>query len=198
MFDHIFPTTIYHDILEEEKENKQKYLDEIYKIKEEIISEGIKNKIESTTFTSFRNKRIDRNEIFFPLFSKCILHVGKFAEHFSANFSDIMMTDAWFNIAGYKDSQEYHIHPNNHFSMTYYVNAPKDSGRITFKNPEALTDMFYFSIEYWDEVNYKTYSYEPSDSAFLIYKSNLQHMVEPHMLEEERVSISMNFMLVSD
>jgi hypothetical protein len=42
----------------------------------------------------------------------------------------------------------------------------------------------------------KSCNYEPAPTKLLVFKSNLQHMVEKNLSNKDRISIAMNFELV--
>lgn len=113
------------------------------------------------------------------------------------NAYDLKCTDFWFNISSHGNYQEYHQHPNSHFSVVYYVNSPENCGNIVFKSAESLTDMVCLPVnESCINLNSaKTHSIVPKESNLLIFKSNLIHMVEKNYSNEDRISISMNFVL---
>lgn len=102
-------------------------------------------------------------------------------------------TDFWFNIAGPGAYQEFHQHANNHFSLVYYVKTPQRCGNIIFQNPSAVTDMFSLPISEITANSRMSCSYQPHEGSMLLFRSNLLHMVEKNLSDEDRISISMNF-----
>lgn len=123
--------------------------------------------------------------------------VYEFAECFGVNNKkyQLVCKDFWFNIASPGDYQEFHQHPNNHFSAVYYVQSEPNCGNIVFKNPESIGDMFQIPNEVDTRLSYKTVKYEPNNSRLLIFKSNLMHMVEKNKSNSDRISIALNFYL---
>lgn len=135
------------------------------------------------------------NYEFFPknLIDEIFVHLKNFAEHYSVMNKTFTCVGSWINLAKKGDYQEYHIHPNSHFSAVYYVKVPKNSGRIIFKKSSADGDMFPIMYKNCNQVNSSTYTIIPNECDLLIFRSNLQHMVEKNRSDEDRVSISMNF-----
>jgi uncharacterized protein (TIGR02466 family) len=126
--------------------------------------------------------------------------IKKIAVEYGVNESlyDVKCVDFWFNISSHGNYQEYHQHSNSHFSVVYYVNSSKNCGNIVFKNAEAITDMFPLPVEN-SCINLnsaKTHYIIPKESDLLIFRSNLMHMVEKNYSDDDRISISMNFVLV--
>ena len=91
--------------------------------------------------------------------------------------------------------QEFHIHPNHHFSLVYYVSVNDNSGNIIFRSPESATDMFMLPSGNETLASMKTVSIKPEVGTLLIFRSNLLHMVEKNKSNQPRVSISFNVSL---
>lgn len=120
-----------------------------------------------------------------------------FGDEFCADFDNlnINLTDIWFNISKPGNFQEFHQHPNNHFSVVYYVKTPKDSGDIIFRNINSLFDNFIFPVKENTFPNFASVRYKPIETKMLIFKSNIPHMVTKNESTEDRISIAMNFKL---
>lgn len=118
-----------------------------------------------------------------------------FADQYGVKNKTLICREFWFNVSGPGSYQEFHQHSSHHFSLCYYLQTPKNSGNIVFRSLESYTDMFPLPIEEKDyNLNsFKTYSYEPQESKLLIFRSNLSHMVEKNMSNDNRISIAMNF-----
>lgn len=122
-------------------------------------------------------------------------HVLHFAEQYGVKNKTLVCREFWFNVSSPGSYQEFHQHSGHHFSLSYYLQAPKNSGNILFRSMESYTDMFPLPIENnnYNMNSFKTYGYEPKESKFLIFRSNLPHMVEKNMSNENRISVAMNF-----
>ena len=108
----------------------------------------------------------------------------------------------WANINKRWSHNRNHVHPGCLWSGVYYVQAPKNSGRIWFTDPRGeahmLTPVFdnARSPNTWREVYY-----EPLPGRLIIFPSWLLHEVEPNLNKEFeendsrgwRYSISFNF-----
>jgi uncharacterized protein (TIGR02466 family) len=85
------------------------------------------------------------------------------------------------------------MHSNNHFSAVYYIKTPENCGNIVFKK-DSLDEMFPLPIDEYNEVaSYSTRFITPKSGVLIIFKSNIQHMVEKNKSNNDRVSIAMNF-----
>ena len=121
--------------------------------------------------------------------------VGEFSQSYGMGNCDVHVTDSWINVAEHGAYQEYHIHTDNHFSAVYYVAAPEDCGNICFRSHEANFDMFPLKPKEHNNNTFKTTSYKAVESNLIIFRSNLLHMVETNNSTENRISISMNFIV---
>ena len=93
-----------------------------------------------------------------------------------------------------------HIHPGCLWSGVYYVQAPKNSGKIEFTEPRTQHMMTQAKFDpnnkrprhCWTKVRF-----EPQPGKLIIFPSWLYHSVEPNLAEEEgeasdRIIISFN------
>jgi uncharacterized protein (TIGR02466 family) len=140
------------------------------------------------------NYRIDDDLIFNETLDTFKYHVGCFAKSFLSKNKKVKFNDGWLNLSNPNSFQEYHVHPHSHFSAVYYVKVPKNSGKIVFKK-RGSTNMFDFEVTDFNELNGNTFLMEPKECDFLIFRSDLEHMVEKNKSCEHRVSLAMNFTL---
>jgi len=47
----------------------------------------------------------------------------------------LVVSDIWFNINRYKDTNLPHLHPMSHYSGVYYVKTPENCGNINLEHP---------------------------------------------------------------
>jgi uncharacterized protein (TIGR02466 family) len=110
---------------------------------------------------------------------------------YGLNNKNIICTDAWFNISEHGNYQEFHIHPMNHFSVVYYISAPENCGDIVFKKND---DMFPFPTSSLPTGSTNCY-FKPEESKILVFPSSLHHMVRENKSNQDRISMSFNFLL---
>ena len=108
----------------------------------------------------------------------------------------------WANINKRYSHNRNHVHPGCLWSGVYYIQAPKDSGRIWFTDPRGEAHILTPHYENqrlpnsWREV-----FYEPIAGRLIIFPAWLMHEVEPNLNKEYedddtrgwRYSISFNF-----
>ena len=101
----------------------------------------------------------------------------------------------WANINPPGGYNKPHIHPNSLFSGVYYVKTPLNSGRLICNDPRPGIQTCMPNRKkgqppkhLWREVNL-----QPQENRAIMFNSWLWHTVEPNKSNEDRISISFNF-----
>jgi hypothetical protein len=84
------------------------------------------------------------------------------------------------SVAGHTHRVNTHLHPNDYFSISYYVNAPDGSADLIF-----LTNHCNL-IE-------NSYAISTKTGMLVIFNSYIHHMTNRHYGEEKRIVVSANF-----
>jgi len=123
-------------------------------------------------------------------------HVSK--EYFKFN-KFLNISNIWFNINRYKDSNSKHMHPNSLLSGVFYSKVPDNSGDIRFFNSDSVL-AFFSNVEMIKRNKYNAYSHilRPETSFLHIFPSYLNHCVEPNLSNEERISFSFNAHIIKN
>jgi uncharacterized protein (TIGR02466 family) len=115
-----------------------------------------------------------------------------------------LMTDMWVNVnPRYAYNKEHHHIPGSLWSAIYYVSAPKNSGKIFFKdsaiekwnfNPvyEPFETSFIKNNNSAKEVHYEIY-----EGRMIMFPSYLVHGVEANLSNKNRISIASNFVQIN-
>ena len=188
----IFPTLI--EQYQLEFDNTQ-FVNQALQIKQLCVPN---NDWQCDTLTSINFYNLMHDPIFSDLHITSMLKVLQFAGNYGdITNKNVQCTSSWINISSPGSFQEYHVHPNNHFSAVYYAKFPKNSGNIVFRSYDHSGDMFPlpFDIKTEKEPAFRTYFLEPKESELIIFRSNLEHMVQKNASTEDRISIAMNFIL---
>jgi len=110
-----------------------------------------------------------------------------------------VIDNMWANISPRYGFNRQHNHPGSLWSGVYYVHAPKDSGRLYFRDPRREAAMIQPQYEggqrkreMWAEVYY-----EPIEGRIILFPAWLEHTVEPNLSKRqgsagERISIAFN------
>jgi len=144
--------------------------------------------------TTFHTHDIIKDESFQNLLNVITKKVSQFSKTFGAS-GNVRIVSAWINKSSNGSYQEYHIHPDSHFSVAYYLKADSNSGNIVFRSHEANSDMFTIPLTEMKPASYKTCAFIPITGKLLIFRSNLQHMVEKNYTNDDRISLSANFVV---
>ena len=129
-----------------------------------------------------------------PLIEAIEIHSSEFAETF-INEGNQVLSNMWFNINLYKDSNVFHRHGGANISGVYYVKTPNGCGNIIFEHP--ATDLFdYYFLNSKREMNAYNSStwWMPAEVNMLyLFPGWLKHSVEANKNKtEERISIGFN------
>jgi len=133
------------------------------------------------------------------------IEILKFAKDYCdlVNFKknlQILLTNGWFNINGYKDYNITHDHPGCVISGVYYLQSNKDSGGITFYNPSNIIDWSWpdHIKEKYSTINSNTYNHSSIINRLILFPSWLKHSVQPNMDKQmERISFSFNISITT-
>ena len=85
-----------------------------------------------------------------------------------------------------------HNHQNCYLSSAYYVKKPKNSGDITFFDPNEAKTYRFPKKERNTNYSTQTITIKPEEGDLLIFPSYLYHAVEINSSNEDRVVISFN------
>jgi uncharacterized protein (TIGR02466 family) len=98
--------------------------------------------------------------------------------------------DAWANIQERGGFNVSHIHANTLLSGCFYLKVPEGSGEIVFKDPRPGAVMTGFPGRGINTA--KDFKIKPTEGTLLIFPNWLEHYVESHEGEFDRISIAMN------
>ena len=156
----------------------------------------LKNNWFCNTFNTLNNYSLTQDKEFDKLLAEITHHCRKFSKEFGVNDKHtIKIKDAWINLARENDYQELHNHVYSHFSAVFYVNVPDQSGN-TILFSRNHNNMFPLPLDTTNTLaNSKTYHYSPKENDLIIFQSDIYHMVEQNKSNENRVTVSINFLV---
>ena len=111
--------------------------------------------------------------------------------------TDLLLDNMWANINKRWDYNVKHAHPHSNISGVYYVTVPEPKAKIWFHDPVHSRYMIELHHddektknmpEFWSNVHY-----EPVPGKLILFPSYLEHTVEQNLSNENRISISFNF-----
>ena len=107
--------------------------------------------------------------------------------------------NAWININSKGGSNALHDHPGASLSGVFWINAPKDSGNIVFRNPNSFTEASTLD-GYADHLTasfnkYQSFYLEPKEGCMVLFPSHIQHRVRENRSNKDRISMSFNILI---
>tara|TARA_R100000742_G_C4204532_1_gene32674 strand:+ start:69 stop:620 length:552 start_codon:yes stop_codon:yes gene_type:complete len=136
------------------------------------------------------NSFVSAEKPFDNLFDKINFIVKDIKNQLHLN-KELALTNFWCNINKFGSFNRPHDHLGAIVSGVYYINTPKNCGKICFTQQNL--DVFYKNLSEFNEYNSSTWEFKPKENLCLLFPSYLTHYVEPNLNKEERISISFNY-----
>jgi len=114
--------------------------------------------------------------------------INEFLRHLNLDIKEVSIPQMWANVNKKGDYNVIHQHGEYNLSGTYYVKVPKDSGRLTFRDPRPAAIGNIFMVNRFDKGEFMNMNL--LEGLLVIWPSFLDHYVEPSNSDEERISIS--------
>jgi len=132
-----------------------------------------------------------------PLFAPFINHLDEevFACSQQVGLPQCQLSNLWLNINPKNSYNTVHNHAGALFSGTYYVQAKENQGNLYFDRSDCAE---YFLPPIQNQVTYYNSSraaYAPKTNALFIFPGWLKHSVTANQTEEDRISISFNYIV---
>ena len=174
-----------------------KFNNDLDKIQKECISRSHLYKGRKiSNFGGWQSEDIPLDDSFFSdIRNQIKIITTNFAKSIQIDLSNNNSVQMWININEYKDSNIIHDHPKSIFSGVYYIKVPKNSGNIRFNHPafsKLERDWGDLDIDTYNFYNSLVWSLSSIENRIIIFPSWLDHLVEPNLSHEKRISISFN------
>lgn len=145
----------------------------------------------STLWSGF--SLLDR-EAFHPLRAFIVGEATKFANFncFNITRHPLKLNESWVNIHGHGNYQEAHVHQNSVLSGVYYVNAPEKGGTFNLHSPYKY-QMLQPPMTQVPSFAARVVPIEAQEGMLVMFRSFVEHGVNPNDSNQERISISFNF-----
>jgi len=104
----------------------------------------------------------------------------------------------WLNVNRKNHHNRTHTHGGNDYSVTYYCQVPKNSGRLVFENPvlhQRTTTLWFEKHDMW---NSEFIHITPKPYNLIIFPSYLPHYVEPNKSNKPRISLACNLAITNE
>ena len=189
----LFPVPLYKFEYPAAELSKNVIVDRIKEI-ETADPTDISLKYSQGSYTSFYN----RNDIFDE---RCLAQLKIFIQQSVSQVhkhcgldGELMITRSWANINRKYSYHEQHHHCPNIWSGVYYVQAADDDATICFVNSNIINSSWPYAANkiYNNDLNSSQTVCRVHTGMLLVFPSYLQHKVEQHMTDNERISIAFN------
>ncbi|XGW00541.1 MAG: TIGR02466 family protein [Leptolyngbya sp. BL-A-14] len=187
-FHHLFPTALFAFQLQDHATLNQQLLATIYRLKQLDPGYTASNVLgwhsKSDLFDLAEMQSLKE------FVDTAILEVAQ-----AVGYGDVPIKAAncWANVNPKYASNKIHDHANCLFSGVYYVKAPKDSGNLMFYDPRSAKAFYKPLVSTFTAYTADAIAHAAEEGLLLIFPSWLKHGVEPNLSEEDRVSISFNY-----
>lgn len=101
--------------------------------------------------------------------------------------------NCWANVNPKYASNKIHDHANCLYSGVYYVQTPENAGNLMFYDPREARTFYKPSAPNFTAYTADAIAHIPETGLLLIFPSWLKHGVEPNLSDDERISISFNY-----
>jgi uncharacterized protein (TIGR02466 family) len=112
--------------------------------------------------------------------------------HWDLQKFSLKIDSCWAIVNGKLASNSVHNHPNSILSGVYYLQAPENSGVISFSDPRSAAQVLVPPMTEFSPWTLPKISYQPQAGTMLLFPSWLLHGVEMNMSSELRISLSFN------
>lgn len=104
--------------------------------------------------------------------------------------NDFKITTSWFTEVNPEEDSQYHNHDNSFVSGVLYLKTHKDCGDISFR--DFSSTMFNLTVQEYNIINSKEWSYEPKDGLLILFPSKVYHRVNKNKSGQTRNSLAFN------
>lgn len=105
----------------------------------------------------------------------------------------ITPANCWANINPQYASNKIHDHANCLFSGVYYLKTPENCGNLMFYDPRSARTFYKPNVKQYTAYTADAVAHGAEAGLLMIFPSWLKHGVEPNLSQEDRVSISFNY-----
>lgn len=173
----IFATQIWGFILNDHKYQSKDYIDAV---------EVLESTTPSAKKSNFGGYQTHDNLHLVPVFREFVTTIQKIASQ-CINYP-LKITEMWGNINYKHCANGAHTH-GGALSGVFYLQAPKDCGRLILCNPAVRSDGHVLRTP--------NYPIIPENYALILFPSWLEHYVEPNTSDQTRISLSFNLSIVN-
>ena len=108
----------------------------------------------------------------------------------------VKIGNMWANINPPGGYNKPHVHPNSLFSGVYYVKTPPNSGQLVCSDPRPGIQTCMPNRKKGDPPKHlwRDRHLQPKENRAIVFPAWLWHSVQPNKSNENRISVSFNFL----
>ncbi len=184
----IFPTALFVFSLKEYEALNQQLLDVIYRLKQTDPGYSASNVL------GWHSKsNLFELPVMQPFKSLVDAAIAEAAKTIGYEGVRITAANCWANVNSKYASNKVHDHANCLFSGVYYVKTPPNCGNIMFYDPRHERTFYKPSVSQFTAYTADAIAHVAEAGVLIIFPSWLKHSVEPNLSDEDRISISFNY-----
>ena len=187
--DIIFGDFLYHDELNIDLNSLEKTIYELDSKKESVL-------ISNRGGRQFQFEKRDMDINLIQLHDEISIRTNKVANELK--YPSLELANWWANINPKGSHNVSHSHTLSLLSGVFYIKTPSDCGKLNFFRCnselfELYQDSNHVAPDTFNPLNSLTHSIEPTPNTLYIFPSYLLHDVDMNNNDEDRISISFNF-----
>ena len=108
----------------------------------------------------------------------------------------VKIGNMWANINPPGGYNKPHVHPNSLFSGVYYVKTPPNSGQLVCSDPRPGIQTCMPNRKKGEPPKHlwRDLHLQPKENRAIVFPAWLWHSVQPNKSNENRISVSFNFL----
>lgn len=187
-FHTLFPTALFVFSLKDYDALNQQLLTFIYRLKDSDPGHTASNVLGWHSKTNLFD--FEEIKLFKQLVDAAIAEVAQAVGYSNVR---ILPANCWVNVNPKYASNKIHDHANCLFSGVYYVKTPENCGNLMFYDPRSARTFYKPNVQNFTAYTADAVAHAAEAGLLLIFPSWLKHGVEPNLSDEDRVSISFNY-----
>ena len=206
----LFPLSIYKSKLGLTDEYKKELISEIVTMTENSSQLDYKTNNDAWTGDTQGYDKLYENKKFDFFFSQISKHLKNYIEYFEIDTStiDCYFQRSWATLSNSQENIKHHRHVQSHLSFAYYLKKNKEDSKISFFDHSRHNEFIpgfldSLSVQKKDLIksrnvlNSPTILFDTKEDDIVIFPSKTLHGTQRGVLNNERISISADIMIVA-
>ena len=207
---HLFPLTIYKNLVGLDLKERKKLIDLILEMEKKSLKNNLDKKEKQSWLGDINGyENLQLNSQFDQLFNLIVLNIKKYIDFLNVDTDqlDIYIQRSWPTISRGGENIVPHSHHQSHISFAYYLKKNENDSKIVFHNSAAQNEFVpkLFSsisvakksiIKKIDLLCAPVVQVSSKEDEIIIFPSKSRHSTEPGSDNVERISISADISIV--